>query len=104
MLRQTARSSFPSRKPLFLSIASVLSAWHGAQAQQLEEVIVTAERRELPLQDTPISLIAFSGEKLEERGVRDMFELASISPNLDIKGSRGTGNTSPTFQIRGRRA
>jgi hypothetical protein len=30
-----------------------------------------------------------------------MFELATIAPNLDIKGSRGTGNTSPTFQIRG---
>lgn len=45
--------------------------------------------------------MAFSGEKLEERGIRDMFELATISPNLDIKGSRGTGNTEPTFQIRG---
>ena len=30
-----------------------------------------------------------------------MFELATITPNLDIKGSRGTGNTSPTYEIRG---
>src|SRR5690606_37606703 len=75
---------------------------HGPSlAQELEEIVVTAERRELSLQDTPISLMAFSGEKLEERGVRDMFELSTISPNLDIKGSRGNGNTAPSFQIRG---
>ena len=72
-----------------------------AQAQQLEEIIVTAERRELNLQDTPISVMSFEGEALELRGVDDMFELATIAPNLDIKGARGVGNTSPTFQIRG---
>jgi iron complex outermembrane receptor protein len=91
-----------ARKPLFLAIASAaLVQQTPALAQQLEEVVVTAERRELLLQDTPISLMAFSGEKLEERGVRDMFELSQISPNLDIKGSRGNGNTAPSFQIRG---
>src|SRR5690606_13254566 len=68
---------------------------------QLEEVIVTAERREMSLQDTPISVIAFTGDNLELKGVRDMMELANIAPNLDIKGSRGTGNTSPNYQIRG---
>jgi iron complex outermembrane receptor protein len=30
-----------------------------------------------------------------------MEDLATNSPNLDIKGSRGTGNVSPTYQIRG---
>lgn len=70
-------------------------------AQELEEITVTAERRELRLQDTPISIMAYSGEKLEALGIDDMFELAANAPNLDIKGSRGTGNTSPIFQIRG---
>ena len=45
--------------------------------------------------------MSFDGEALELRGIDDMFELATIAPNLDIKGSRGTGNTSPIFQIRG---
>lgn len=102
MFVPTYRNTSHSRKLLFTAIAGALIAGTPAvQAQQLEEVVVTAERRELLLQDTPISLVAFSGEKLEERGVRDMFELATIAPNLDIKGSRGTGNTAPTFQIRG---
>ena len=91
-----------SRRSLFLGIAAALAALaNHAVAQQLEEIIVTAERRELPLQDTPISIMAFSGEKLEAKGIDDMFDLATFAPNLDIKGSRGTGNTSPTFQIRG---
>jgi len=86
---------------LAAAISAALAATHAAQAQQLEEIIVTAERRELNLQDTPISVMSFDGEGLELRGIDDMFELATIAPNLDIKGSRGTGNTSPTFQIRG---
>ncbi len=72
-----------------------------AVAQQLEEIVVTAERRELSLQATPISVLAFTGDSLELRGVKDLFDLANLAPNLEIKGSRGSGNTSPTFEIRG---
>jgi iron complex outermembrane receptor protein len=87
---------------LYAAIAcSMAGLWESAQAQLLEEVVVTAERREMSLQDTPISVVAFTGDTLEFKGVRDMFELASLAPNLDIKGSRGTGNTSPNYQIRG---
>jgi len=86
---------------LAAAISAALAAAHAAKAQQLEEIIVTAERRELNLQDTPISVMSFEGDALELRGIDDMFELATIAPNLDIKGSRGTGNTSPTFEIRG---
>jgi iron complex outermembrane receptor protein len=87
------------------TLAAAVSAGLGiataAKAQQLEEIIVTAERRELNLQDTPISVMNFGGEELELRGVEDMFDLATVAPNLDIKGARGVGNTGPTFQIRG---
>ncbi len=102
MRRTTLTSQYPQfiRKSLFLA-CSLAAASGPVVAQELEEIVVTAERRELPVQDTPISIMAFSGEKLEARGIRDMFELATATPNLDIKGSRGTGNTSPIFQIRG---
>ncbi len=92
-----------TRKLLLTSIAAASAsiAWQSASAQQLEEIVVTAERRELLLQDTPLSVMAFSGEKLEAQGVEDMFDLADIAPNLEIKGARGTGTTAPIFQIRG---
>ena len=46
-----------------------------AKAQALEEVIVTAQKREQSLQDVPIAVAAFSNEMLQKAGVKDMFEL-----------------------------
>ena len=61
----------------------------------LEEIIVTAERRETSLQDTPISVAAFTAETMELKGVETLEDIATFTPNLDIKGSRGSGNVSP---------
>jgi hypothetical protein len=67
-----------------LLLAGVAAAVPGpGLAQVLEEVVVTAERRETTLQDTPISIVAL------------------FTPNLAINGSRGYGNNQPTFSIRG---
>jgi len=89
-------------RPLNLLAAAVSALVSGtAAAQQLDTITVSAERRELDLQQTPISVIAFSAETLELRGADDMFEIANLAPNLDIKGARGTGTTSPTYEIRG---
>lgn len=98
-VRRGVRRSAVYRNVLLALAGS--TAFAGAAMAQLEEIVVTAERREMSLQETPISVVAFTGENLEFRGVRDMMEVANIAPNLDIKGSRGTGNTSPNYQIRG---
>ena len=79
-----------SRQTLAAAVAgSMVVLSSPLAAQELEEITVTAERRELRLQDTPISIMAYSGEKLEALGIDDMFELATNAPNLDIKGWRG---------------
>ncbi len=70
-------------------------------AQTLEEVVVTAERREASLQDTPLSVAAFSTQVLEERVIVDMFDIQSATPNLNIRPSRTQGATNPNFNIRG---
>jgi iron complex outermembrane receptor protein len=91
-----------SRKPLSAAVAAILAGVSTqGLAQVLDEVIVTAERREMALQDTPISVMAFTGDTLEMKGVRDLYEVANITPNLDIKGARGVGNTGPTYMVRG---
>jgi iron complex outermembrane receptor protein len=72
-----------------------------AYSQALEEVVVTAERREMALQDTPISIVALSTETLERKGIEDIADVALFTPNLAINGSRGYGNNQPTFSIRG---
>ncbi|MDH3995193.1 MAG: TonB-dependent receptor, partial [Gammaproteobacteria bacterium] len=65
----------------------------------LEEVIVTAQKREQSLQDVPVAVSAFSGEMLQQSGVKDMFDLQANAPSL-IVGQSQTSTTS-TFSIRG---
>jgi iron complex outermembrane receptor protein len=82
--------------------AIVAGASTSSFAQQgLEEILVTAERRETSLQETPISIAAFSAETMELKGLETLEDVANFTPNLDIKGSRTGGNISPTYQIRG---
>lgn len=50
----------------------------------IEEVMVTAERREANLQDVPISVTSFSASDLDELQVRDLGDLQSLVPNLSI--------------------
>jgi len=68
---------------------------------RLDTITVTAERREMSLQETPLSILAFSAENMELKGVESVGDVAAYSPNLEIKGSRGGGNNTPTFQARG---
>lgn len=68
----------------------------------LEEVIVTAQRREESLQDVPISVAAFSQEALERSGVNATIGLPQLVPSVQLVRSgpsamffvRGVGNSS----------
>jgi len=53
-------------------------------AQVLEEVIVTAQKRAESLQDVPISVSAIQGEKIQDAGIPNMAALADYVPNLHI--------------------
>lgn len=48
----------------------------------IEEVTVTARKREESLQDAPLSVAAFTGEALEQRGINDVADVAQLVPNL----------------------
>jgi iron complex outermembrane recepter protein len=66
----------------------------------LEEVTVTARRREESLQDVPIAITAFTGQALEMRGTSDIAELAQTVPSVTLEPSRATNSTLTAF-IRG---
>ncbi len=66
-------------------------------ATQLEEVIVTAQRREERLQDVPVAVSAFSGAQLERRNIEASEDLTKITPGLSFAQ---TGYT-PQPSIRG---
>ena len=67
-------------------------------AQELEEVMVTAQRREQSVQDIPMSITAFTGDQLEVRQIADILDLQFSVPNLLVDGLRtairGVGNNA----------
>jgi iron complex outermembrane receptor protein len=71
-----------------------------AQPSALEEIVVTATRRETNLQDVPISVIAITGDDLETRGVDSVERLSTSVPNLNIIGGLAGPGTS-SFTVRG---
>ena len=69
-------------------------------ARGLEEITVTATRREQNLQEVPISIVAITGENLVTRGIDNLEEVSQGVPNVLITGGGGgTGGTS--FRMRG---
>ena len=52
------------------------------QAQQLEEIVVTAQRREQSLQEVPISIEAYTGADIRKQGYRDLETLSSMIPGI----------------------
>ena len=71
-----------------------------SDALMIEEIIVTATRREESLMEVPIAVTAITGDELEKFGVLDITAISQMSPNTILKVSRGT-NTTLTAFIRG---
>ena len=65
----------------------------------LEEVLVTAQKREQSIQDVGIAITAFSGDQLQEIGIVNNTELARYSPGVYISGPGG--GDQQQFTIRG---
>ena len=64
------------------------------------EIIVTAERRATDLQKTAIAISAFTPERLEERNITSVRDLAGQVPNLFVART-SISHTTQTFSLRG---
>ena len=92
---------------LALLTAAPLAAYAAADDDSLEEIVVTAQKREQKLQDVPISVSAVSGADLDSSGAHDFRDILLSIPGLSYSGTepgqsnysiRGvsTGASSPT--------
>lgn len=90
------------------ALVAVLSAEvpYAAAAEpeaSLEEVVVSARRREESLQQTPVSIVAFSGADLESRQIATVADVGRFAPNVsfDAGAALAGGSNAVTVFIRG---
>jgi outer membrane receptor protein involved in Fe transport len=97
-----------SRNTLLASTALALATWlpataHAQEADSaggLEEIVVTAQKREQSLQDVPIAVTAVTQETLQANRIYTVNDLSAIAPGLTVKPSAG-GIQTPSFTMRG---
>lgn len=88
-------------------LASTVLSSQAVSAQTLEEIVVTAQRREQSLQEVPISLEAYSGEDLINGGLRTIQDVELFSPSVEIATQtrqmstviRGIGSSGGNYSI-----
>ena len=90
---------FAYRSLLMLSASAVVApAWAQSPAAEpaateaaattIEDIVVTARRKEESLQNVPVAITALSGEQLEQKGLRSTEDLRSFVPGMNIGGQR----------------
>jgi iron complex outermembrane receptor protein len=105
-----AMRKFHRRVQLFLSVAAlplILTPGHalaqekpGAPVPQLQEVIVTAQKREQRLQDVPVAVTALTQDVLQANRIFTVRDLSGLAPGSLVRPTSG-GIQTPTITMRG---
>jgi iron complex outermembrane receptor protein len=107
-------SQFSLRISLFAGAAAAATIWAGAAAAQtadassasassggtLEEIVVTARKRQENLQETPIAISALSAQALEDHRVTTLQKVSELAPNMNVYRTSGSLGSAATY-IRG---
>jgi iron complex outermembrane recepter protein len=89
---------------IFLSAPDVRAQTSaGAGASTIEEVVVTARKREESLQSIPVAVTSVSGNQIERQGIRQTSDLTKIVPSLTVAPS-SSASTAAVFSLRGQAA
>jgi iron complex outermembrane receptor protein len=89
-----------SRLPVSCLLLAASGFAGNATAQVLEEILVTAQKREQNLQDVGISVSAFTGQQMAELGMLNVSDIAAQAPNVTFVSPFGEGNNI-AFTLRG---
>ncbi|MCB1662630.1 MAG: TonB-dependent receptor [Pseudomonadales bacterium] len=94
-------------KPKLYLLSSAVFAVSGytpliqAETVTLEEVVVTAQRREQSFQDVPISITAFSAEQIEQSNWKGARDFIQMTPNVSFSENDSQGTKNGDITIRG---
>ena len=95
----------PQKTSIIIGLAAAACVFDSpalhAQGRMLEEVVVTAQRRDENIQEVPISITSMSGDRLSARFASgdDIIALSGAAPGLYIESSNG--RLQPRFYLRG---
>ena len=67
----------------------------------IEEIMVTATKREAGIYEVPVAISAFQGDKLAQQGIVDIIDIGKFVPNLNITQFSAGHNSSSNPFIRG---
>jgi len=81
-------------------LPSVMAQQSGGSRLVLEEVTVTAQRREESLQSTPVAATAIGASELAIKQITNILDLQYAAPNISIGTNTGTANAARIF-VRG---
>src|SRR5580692_11250428 len=79
--------------------AQIASSQNNQASTQLEEIVVTANKRSEAIQDVPASVVAVTAETLERLNVRSFDDLVTVVPGVTITKTTQPANNS--INIRG---
>jgi len=80
------------------ALAVAIAACQPLHAQMIEEIIVTAQKRDENVMDVPIAITAYTGEALEKLGMRNITDLGRFTAGVDMNNDK---TLQPTYSIRG---
>jgi iron complex outermembrane receptor protein len=86
-----------------IAVATALASGARAQetdAAQVEEIVVTAQKREQSLQDVPVAVSAFGEQQLQAQSVQNLTDLSAKAPNV-VLAPVGAYPYASAFFIRG---
>ncbi len=84
-----------------LAVSPAAFAQNGDSNALIEEIMVTATKREASIYEVPVAVSAFEGDKLAQQGIVDIVDIGKFVPNLNITQFSAGHNSSSNPFIRG---
>jgi outer membrane receptor protein involved in Fe transport len=97
-MRAIRTTSLAGASLLALMLAGQAFAADAPASTEVQEVVVTAQKREQSVLDVPIALTAYSGETLDALGLQEFEELGQFVPGFDVQNQ---SPNNPGFVMRG---
>ncbi|WP_233998948.1 TonB-dependent receptor [Microbulbifer pacificus] len=95
---QSGKNRFFTLSTLSAAIAVTTALSGAASAAEIEEVVVTAQKRAENLQDVPIAISAFTGDSMKAMGVKNLTDLGKFTPGVEMNNDTPL---QPTYSVRG---